>query len=97
VFCLTTPVGEDVAERRPAAFAAVTVTTRVAPACADLSWRVDAVAPAIGEQCAPAVSHDDHAYAYEVGDPVQDPLDAVNVWPTTVRPEIAGTRVLVGG
>jgi hypothetical protein len=97
VLVATTPVCAEVADAEPAAFVAVTTIRSVLPASADTSVYVLLVAPLMLAHEAPALSQRRHWYAYDVGAPLQLPVEAVSVWPTTVLPLIVGSAVFVGG
>lgn len=84
------------ADDDPLEFVAVTVTRNVDPASPDWSAYEPLVAPLIIEQLAPLESQCFHWYAYEVGEPLQVPFDAVSVCPTVVVPVIAGAVEFVG-
>ena len=58
---------------------------------------MEAVAPGIGAQLAPAESHLSHSYSYPVGFSVHEPVLAVSVCPTAAVPEIDGGVAFDGG
>ena len=74
----------------PVVLFAVTSTRIVLPLSAATSVYVVAVAPEMSAHWAPAVSQRCHWYANVSPVPVQVPWLAVNVWPTTACPVIAG-------
>ena len=93
----TTSLGCDVAAVAPAEFVAVTTTRMVEP-ISDACSRYEAlVAPSMSAHVLPLASHSRQRYANDVGASVQEPLDAVSVWPCCAVPEIAGKTVFAGG
>ena len=54
------------------------------------------VAPPISEQLAPAPSQRRHWNAYPVGELLQEPFEAVSVWPCLAVPEIVGKALFTG-
>jgi len=92
----TTAVAAEVAELARS-FDAVTTTRRVDPTSAETSMYVDAAAPAVLTQFAPAVSQRRHWYAKEIGGvPDQAPGCAVRSCPSVTAPMIVGGDVFEG-
>jgi len=94
---VTTDVASDRAEPEPSALDAVTRTRIRAPTSAVVSTYVVLVAPEIGTQLAPAVSHRCHPNMKLIGVvPVQLPVPATSVWSFAAEPVIVGSDVLAG-
>ncbi|MEZ5100775.1 MAG: hypothetical protein R3C15_13450 [Thermoleophilia bacterium] len=73
-----------------------TVTRMVEPVSAPVSANVVPVAPPTSPQAPPPASQRCHWYEKENGDPVQAPVSAVRVLPSSKLPTTAGAAVLVG-
>ena len=95
VFCgepVTTAVAFEFALAVPLPLVAVSVTRSVLPWSAVTGVYVDAVAPPMSTQFAPAESHCRHWNVnVGAGKPVHVPVDAVSSWPRDAVPVIAGT------
>ena len=91
---VTSAVGAEVATAPPAEFEADTDASRELPTSAALAKYVIDVAPEIGRH--PLDEQRNHWYAYAVGEPVHEPLEAVNVWPDSAEPDTTGGDELVG-
>jgi hypothetical protein len=96
VAAATDAVGADDADCDPFAFEAVTTTRRVVPTSAETGAYVQLVAPEIEAQLPPDVLQRCHRYAYLSPVPVQVPVLAVSVLPTTALPLIDGGVRLTG-
>jgi hypothetical protein len=92
----TTEVAFDVAADDPTLFDAVTVTRSLEPTSPATGAYEAFTAPARDEQLLPALSQRSHWYAYELTPPLQLPVLALSVWPTTALPLIVGGAVGVG-
>jgi hypothetical protein len=92
---VTTAVCTDTAVELPAAFVAVTATRNVDPTSAAETTRLEPLP--LAAQFEPAASQRRHSYPYEVGLPVQPPVLADSVCPSTADPEITGNAVFAGG
>jgi hypothetical protein len=94
---VTTAVAAEGAPELPALFDPVTNERIVDPTSAEASKYVDAAAPEINEQFAPPVSQRCHAYAnVGAGEPVQLPVDVLNVIPCCAVPDTTGATVFTG-
>src|SRR2546421_3482644 len=94
----TAVVGELLAVAFPAELVPVTWTRTVPATSAEVSAYVEAVAPEMSEQFAPAASQRCHWYVKLIGAlPVQVPLAAVSVCPSWAVPLIVGATVFAGG
>ncbi len=94
---MTTEVAADVATLEPLLLEAVTLTRSVWPRSADTTPYDELVAPPIEAQALPDESQRSHSYAYELTRPLQLPLLADTVFPTTGNPLTAGKDDDVGG
>jgi hypothetical protein len=93
---LTTDVGLEVDTAVPFLLLAVTTTRSVQPT-SELGTRyVCADADPIGEHEAPLLRHRAHWKSYFAEGPSHCPVSALNVFPTSGSPEIAGAPVLRG-
>ena len=93
----TTEVAADkAADDGPILLVAMTETLMNLPISASVNSYVLFVADAMSLYVPPTVLARFHWYAYDAGEPVQEPLDVVNVAPVREVPEITGIAVLVG-
>jgi hypothetical protein len=92
----TRAVWPDTAVAEPPAFVAVTATRSVNPASPLATAYDAAVAPLMAAHDAPELSQRRHWYAYELTPPLQLPVLALSVWPTTALPLIVGSAVFAG-
>src|SRR3954447_4472854 len=93
----TTAVGALVAVADPSALVAVTTTRIRQPTSAPASLYVAAVTP-VSAQAPPAASQRSQRTTWVSGAaPVQMPLPAASVWPSTTVPLTAGAAVATGG
>jgi hypothetical protein len=92
----TTSVGREVAVPDPELFVAVTMTRSRWPTSAAARVYRLLVAPPIGAQLPPAVSHRCHTYENDFGAFLQLPLLAVRTEPSVADPEIEGSDVFAG-
>jgi hypothetical protein len=92
-----TPVDFDVAEPLPPAFFAVTTTRRRWPTSAEERVYCLLLAPEIAAHPPPELSQRSQLYAYDVGEPVHVPSEAVRSEPSRAVPEIVGKLVFAGG
>jgi hypothetical protein len=94
---VTTAVAAEDALGLPAVFDAVTRERIVEPTSGEPSTYVDDVAPTIVEQLAPLLSQRCQSYANAGGgEPVQPPVDVLNVIPCCAVPETTGGDVFTG-
>jgi hypothetical protein len=94
----TALVARDWADAPPAALRAVTETMRRRFRSREVSVYRLLVAPATFPQLLTARLHRTHWYEKLIGrSPLQVPGEVVNVSPTRIEPEIAGSAVLRGG
>ncbi len=96
--CLTTAVGSEVAGVAWAARVARRLfdADRVADVAGDRACRLCVVAPEIGAQLLPELSHCCHLYVKPVGLLVHSPLCSVSSLPCWAVPVMVGSLVFVG-
>ena len=92
----TAVVAAEVADAEPRPFVAVTETLKKYPTSSSDTTYELLVADGTSEYTPVDVVERFHWYAYDVGEPVQEPFDVVSVSPVRVVPVMTGTAELDG-